>query len=237
MENQLDKLFREKLENHSIPTTPLTWDRVSENAGSNFQIISGRKRIVWAWRIAAVLFIVGFIGWFLKVSPGQQTKQMTQIRPKENVIDKTKTVVVELPMETKAQTVAATVHSTTIKEFIDQSKSVGLVEEEHNKKAESLSVPQEVQLIASVEEAIEPEVEIVPTMTSMKEKPMVIVYSLPSVERIHVVAEEKTKGFQKVIQFAKDVKGGDATFASVRSLKENIFGSDEISRFEKRNNN
>jgi hypothetical protein len=52
------------------------------------------------------------------------------------------------------------------------------------------------------------------------------------------VETAKASTFKKVIEFAKDVKGGETTtLASVRNWKDNLFGSEEQTRVEKHHNN
>jgi hypothetical protein len=69
------------------------------------------------------------------------------------------------------------------------------------------------------------------------EKTTVIVYTLAAVESKPAEETAKVKPLQRMLTFAKDVKGGETTLASVRDWKDNFLGVDETSRREKQNRN
>lgn len=237
MENKLDKLFRDKLEHHSMQPSAQAWDKVAACFPKK------NNTIVWAWRIAAAIAIVSTIGILLMNSwsgeagstianeSTQETKE--QVRPTETK----KTELVEENKQepkqgtaTPKQTVAPKVFNRPVEQPMAKNKQ------------EAVQTQNENIAIATTEtntQTIE-----LPAVTETKkqatqEKTLVIVYTLAPVESKPVVEEPvKTKTMQRMLTFAKDVKGGETTaLASVRDWKDSFFGTEETARVEKKNSN
>ncbi len=252
MENKLDKLFRDKLENHSIQPPANAWGKspltpeggmgtvTSEFDNSNVSVgvpPSG-VRGSWGWRIAAAIALAGFIGWY--VFDASTSKEQLPVAKETTTEKKSEEVKVdqnnaEEKKEVKKETVVPPKQK-TFQEFKKPVQSVPLAKLE--KKEEVIQEEhQPVETIASVEEVKETPVLVEPAVQPKQEKTLVIVYSLASVEPKQEVEPVKTKGIKKVIEFAKDVKGGETTLASVRDWKDNFFGADEKTRTEKQKSN
>jgi hypothetical protein len=236
MENNLDKLFRDKLEQHSIAPSAHAWEKVA----ARFP----KKNNAWtlSWRIAAAVALLGVVGWFAidfgkddaveitkdTTSPAiEQPKQEAAIKIKED--SKEKQHVEEMKRPESLQQVAA--QKANSKPVV---KPLPVVEDVKENWIEEI---QQDQTVASVEEVTEPVDIQLPSVKPAQAKSVVIVYNLAPVESKQDVEPAKTNRLKKVLEFAKDVKGGDATtFASVRNWKDNLLGSEEQTRVEKQNN-
>ncbi len=244
MENKLDKLFRDKLAHQSLQPSAQAWEKVALGASNS----PSKSRFVWAWRIAAVIAMAGFIGWYAfdKASSSEQlpmAKEASDGKKQEIVKDALKANQEKV----SDNSIVVPVNPKIKSESSEQQKKLDQLMSKKNNPAVQLALAEEVRVldepdhqvetIASVEEEIKPTVVEEITATTVQEKTMVIVYSLATVEAQPDVVVEKTNGLKKAIAFAKDVKGGETTLASVRDWKDNFFGSDEQARVEKQNNN
>src|SRR5690349_20792103 len=99
MENKLDKLFRAKLEQHSIAPSANAWEKVA----AGFP----KKNNTWAlsWRIAAAVALLAVVSWlaydFTKEEKVEITKDNTIETPRQEVVTKDKEVVEKPMMEKK----------------------------------------------------------------------------------------------------------------------------------------
>jgi hypothetical protein len=230
MENKLDKLFRDKLEQHSIAPSAFAWEKVA----AGFP----KKNNTWAlsWRIAAAVALLAVAGWFAfdfrETETKVITKDTTTQQQKQEVVASEKKET-EKPLTEKKT--PAPVQRPVARPIVKEA-APALAVTQPTKENEIENIQPE-QTIASVEEVTEP-VAIQEQVTQPKAtKPMVIVYTLAAVEPKQEVETAKASTFKKVIEFAKDVKGGESTtLASVRNWKDNLFGSEEQTRVEKQNN-
>ncbi len=244
MENKLDKLFRDKLAHQSLQPSSQAWEKLVLGTSTS----SSKSRFVWGWRIAAVIAMAGLIGWYAS----DQAVSSEQLPMAKETLDGKKQEILKDELNTNQQKVSdnaivVPVNPKAKSESSEQQKRLDQPMSKRNNPAVQLALAEEVgvldepeqpvEIIASVEEEIIPAVIAEPTVKSAQEKTMVIVYSLASVEAQPQVVVEKTNGLKRAIAFAKDVKGGETTLASVRDWKDNFFGSDEQARVEKQNNN
>ena len=236
MENKIDKVFREKLENHSILPTNTAWVRIKSKGIITHHIIQEKRTIRTAWRLAAAIAGLGCIGWFGIDMLQQNTKPSNQVQQK--AVEPHKSKAIDQPAIAKAEDQKIPTSSAPIKKTRKTAASTQTVAIKANKveqQAELIPLQTQVEVIISVEEGIERQPMVELPIGLIEPKPMVIVYSLPPVES-KLEAEEKSTGFQRVIQFAQDVKGGETTLASVRLWKNNPFGF-EVQENNKLKNN
>jgi hypothetical protein len=233
MENKLDKLFRDKLENHSVRPSASAWERVKVGTPKK------NNTPVWAWRIAAAVALMGVTGWFAYTQfDNQESLPVAQ----NNVESETKEKAKQLEPIAKDSEQTPEITSTVVPSITPTIKKTNPIQQpviQQVAAEESESLQPMVQLsetVAVVETAVEPTLISEPVEEVKKEKPMVIVYTLASVEPKQRVEPAKVKPFRKVIEFAQDVKGGDVTLASVRDWKDNLFGVEEQTVVEKQNN-
>ena len=227
MENKLDKLFGDKLENFSMQPPAQAWNKVA------VAFPKKNKSVVWAWRVAATIALAGFIAWYgfkdtKESRPMEAAKEIpTEKRPVEIKVEENKAEEQTVKRETSPKQIA-------IKEIEKPAQTVPLARLETEKNIQE--EPQPAEIVASVEEVKDNQELMEPAVQPKQEKTMVIVYSLASVDTRQDVEPAKTKGFKKVIEFAKEVKGGETTLATVRTWKDNFFGLEEQARVEKQNN-
>lgn len=234
MENKLDKLFRDKLEQHSVAPSAHAWEKVA----AGFP----KKNNSWtlSWRIAAAIALLAVVSWLafdfsqpreVQITKKETIEQPTIEQPKQNVEDKE-----ALKSEKKDEKFKkpAPVQNTVAQRIISKPVQQSVKEEENEILIKDIQLD---QTISSVEEVTEPVAIQEPTVQPAQAKAMVIVYNLAPVEKKQEVEPAKTNTLKKVLEFAKDVKSGDATtFASVRNWKDNLLGSEELTRVEKQNN-
>jgi hypothetical protein len=229
MGNKLDKLFRDKLENHSMQPSAQAWEKVAASFPKK------NNTIVWAWRIAAAVAIFGLIGWYaLSDSEEQLVKRVAKETPalKKQEPKKVEEQNTEVKISNDQKPKPSTIKRPET--VINKPEPVALVNSEPK---ESTSIETSiVETVASVKEIKKSEATPETVAASGKAKPMVIVYTLASVETRQEVEPAKVNGFKKVIEFAKNVKGGETTLASVRHWKDDFLGSEE-QVVEKQNNN
>jgi hypothetical protein len=237
MENKIDKLFRDKLEHHSMQPSANAWEKVA----AGFPKKNNTK--VWAWRIAAAVALLGIVGFVIFNSlDSNKTTEMANSKTQKVV---TKTPVDSSKQEVKLEEIQKTIQQPEQlvtqkkgKEQIKQSilnqpvQDVAEVKQEPIKEnieavTETIVAPQEIA-VAKVEET-QPKVE--------QQKTRVLVYSLAAVESKPEEEPVKVKPLQRVLTFAKDVKGGETTLASVRNWKDSFLGTDETTRIEKQTSN
>lgn len=243
MENKIDKLFRDKLEQHSVQPSANAWDKVAVGFPKKSPLTpeGGIRRLqITIWRIAAAVALMGTIGVLIfnaldsneatpmaqdntpKVettpaddSKEQKVKQEVLEQSTEPVIEKKQQRPVNKPVFNRPSQLVAEAPKENIKE-----ETVPVTE---------LATPTQTENTVATTEVSQPKVE--------PEKTTVIVYTLAAVESKPAEETAKAKPLQRMLTFAKDVKGGETTLASVRNLKDNFFGADETTRTEKQNRN
>jgi hypothetical protein len=231
MENKIDQLFREKLENHSIEPHGFAWERVMESVQhSKFQHSSLSFSI--ALKIAAALLFMGFfigevnrtdtIGNTILMMNPNNLSEMPLVN-QEKCLDK---AVAELknPVAIKSKRNSRLI-KTNPSTNMPKSKFTNIPSPE-------VYVPSTLEANLKIEEPLP---SIAKVEKQVEKKTMVIVYSLPPVETKMEEPKVEPSTLKKVLQFAQDVKSGDATLASVRIFK-NPFGIEVPELNQSKNN-
>ena len=231
MENKLDKLFREKLESHSVEPSENAWSKVMAGTAKK------NNSIIWVWRAAASIALIGLLGWYLLNGPTDSINKQTAIKTESTRKQEVKKPIEQKPNEIKSVK-KEIVQPPKLKKEIAKHDLIAEVKEEQPIEQIALTIMQETDETALAlpdnNSNQLPEIEPIPQLKP--EKTMVIVYNLASVEP-RQVETAKTNGFKRVIEFAKNVKSGESTLASVRDWKDNLLGSEELTRVDKSNNN
>jgi hypothetical protein len=238
MENKLDKLFRDKLEHHSMQPSAQAWEKIAAGFPKK------NNTVVWAWRMAAAVALLAMVGILVFNSlDSDKTKEMAKENaPKVETPSPMDSTEQEVKAEEIKRTVPQPERPVAMKKATEQIKKsvfnqpvqdVAEVKEETTKETietvtETIVAPQKEIAVAKVDET-QPKTE--------QQKTRVLVYSLAAVESKSEEEPVKVKPLQRVLTFAKDVKGGETTLASVRNWKDSFLGTDETTRIEKRNNN
>lgn len=234
MQNKLDKLFKEKLVNHSIRPTELAWEKISVAATNGSAKYARKIAVVRISRIAAAVVLLAFIGLFLMDSATIEKKVPIA---KESINAKKPEGTIQVVAQSPSK---ATFETTKPTQAIESKKTVQLVAVKIQKEAALKEIEMKEFEIVSAPTLVEEvgKTEIFSEANGglgRQDKPMVIIYSLASIEPKRE-KELKVNSFKKVIEFAKEVKGGEATLASVRDWKDNFFGAEVNEHTQLKNN-
>jgi hypothetical protein len=233
MNNRIDQLFKDKLGEHTLPPSVNGW--ASVQAG-----LSKKNKVVIYWRAAAVVALMGLLisAWYLlntpvETSPAELTNTVMpeQIKPispvdKDNAAIKSLAVIKKEEAEVKESEKIRTKKEQILENTTSKEEVVESVTEVHT-ISESLP-DNETVLIAQ---------------HSNIEKPIVIEFSLPSIEDTNstaadlaVTETEKPSGIKKFLATARDLKNGEAEFGgSLRGLKDELLALDFKKDKTKRN--
>lgn len=229
MNNQLDNLFKNKLEGHTIEPSPKAWSRVASG------LTKKNKTIIW-FRAAAALMITGlaFALWFYtnknSTSPASlaKTKNVSATPEKETAQqEKQPTLeITKIQKEEKKPTI--NYRKTKVKEAPSQQQVT-------MKVVEQLSINE----VASNEiEIVEKPFVLEQSATPVK-KSIVIVYELKAVERIPELdldqLPERKTGLKKVLEVANDMRTGESPLGGLRQAKDEILAFNF--RKDEKNNN
>lgn len=223
--SNVDKFFKDKLEEHQLAPSPMAWAKVEE------RLVKKNKTVIWL-RWAASIALAGLLTFFLI---NQQAKNETPVL--------TETKKDEAPAEIqKPNTVAPaeTIAEGTPKSEEKKETNV-LTNRQHNapiqapakmETAVAAVEPQETQPEVSLQE---PEKTMEPAQSEVKEvtKAVVLVYSLPSRPVVQMDgatlasnADEKQTGIQKIWEAAKEVKNSDNPWGELREAKNELLALD-----------
>jgi hypothetical protein len=217
MKNQIDKLFKEKIEHHLTPVPTEAWAKIEAT-------LPKKNKSLFSWRIAAVLALVGALLFVLYwgTSTNENRPPVMVEKRIELPTKGTEKKVKELPVATLEEnsTVKPTRQnsphslpqrkSEIEKTTIAENKTTEIIQEKQNERGETNVQPID-EMIASAK----------------TEKSIVLEFTLASVEtparaRAEDVAEERNPNLKKVWTIAKDLKNGESVL-DLNNLKENLF--------------
>jgi hypothetical protein len=189
MENQTDKLFKDKLENHSLPHSANAWEKIENNLEKK------SKPIIW-WRAAAAILLIGaLLGlsyWWTgeesgtpqlaeqkKADSKPETKTIEQTQTPEIDATKKSTEIIKKQLQQSIQTPLAKSTPTEIPDIENSAKNIDDGASEIN--------------IAPMtgEHPIKTTTAIASTVTPTKEKPIVLEFKLEPVTTEMVVAAKQ----------------------------------------------
>ena len=218
MSNKVDKLFKEKLEGHSIQPSAQAWEKVEGHLGKK------NKMVLWL-RVAAAVMLLGLLTYAgLNWNNGYE-------EPQEQLVKEE--IKKESGERSQESGVKAEEQVASNKKSEYRSKK-----QEASAQRSALSTqnpePRTQNLEPIIEKPIE-QIAVVPEVqaqsTEMKAaKGITLTYTLPTKKQTAVeepmVAEVKKTGFERVIEIAKEVKNGDNALGELRQAKDDIFALD-----------
>lgn len=227
MKNQMDKLFKEKLENHTLLPSEEAWARVEAKLS--------KKNNVVAWRIAAAILLMGV---FISLMYWQQTKENASAptlaetpTSKENKAA-TPTPPANNPVAMSPTKKTSQPSSTTIYQKKAESSAAQHVIEQKEETSVTLVIetPKE-NAVALVNEKKEEEKIIrnatsTTTLASSTQKPIKLEFTLDdfaSEENVVATTEVKNTGLKRVLELAKEVKNGEGPVNDLREMKNELF--------------
>jgi hypothetical protein len=216
MSNRIDQLFKNKLSEHVLPPAEDTWVKVQNG-------LSKKNEVVIYWRAAAVLAVLGLVisAWYLLTKPAEISIQQISKTDENQMPDNAsllnadeKKSTISLPTENKAKKTNVT-------------KPLA-------KREQSTIIPAQDALKETVKEPLHEEVTEIDehiTVASVAEKPIVIEFTLPTIEEtatpiVSLIDSEteKSTGIKKFLETARDVKNGEAELgSSLRDIKNELF--------------
>jgi cytoskeletal protein RodZ len=219
MNSKVDKLFKEKMETHTLQPSAQAWEKVESHLSKK------NKMVVWL-RIAAAVALLGLLtfaalNWGVYKSPKiEMVKEQInpgQIKPQEQP-----TVAPEQEKEEEKKQVA---EAPVKKKFQTKKVLVPVVVDEPEITEEQVAVvdvPEVTPLTDRTGNANQ--------MAEKKvERSITLTYSLPSIKTeqpaepaVAEVTEVKKTGFERVLEIAKEVKNADNPLGELREAKDDI---------------
>ncbi len=210
MNNKVDKFFKDKLGGHTLQPSAQAWEKVESHLSKK------NKMAVWL-RVAAAVALFGLLLFAALNWEGYTSKQNDIVEQKSP-----QTPAPEPKVE--AQVPAPQVAKQEAPK-IESKPKTQVVEEEPVQIAEVVKEEEQTESPVAMNEPSP-----VTELTETAEKPVVIVYSLPTIRKKEavepVVAETKKTAIERVLEIAKDVKNSDSPLADLREKKDEIFALD-----------
>lgn len=238
MSNKVDKLFKDKLEGHSLQPSAQAWEKVEAH-------LVKKNKIGLMLRTAAAIAVIGvvtFVGlnWndgkemtkeIAKQEPvgeGKQEEGAKGVRSQEEVVSSKEEVV-----SSKESGVRSQESPGTVKKQTKKPKTQPVPEQPRQQPVEQpieQSLDHPIEQIAAVEDS--PTQQPSHLATRQPEKGITLTYSLPPVKNevtepaiAAVKSEEKRTGLERVLAIAREVKNGDP-LGELREAKDDIFAFD-----------
>jgi uncharacterized protein YktB (UPF0637 family) len=228
MENNLHKLFKSKLEGHSLPPSEDAWAKVEARLS--------KKNSAIAWRIAAAVLLAGalipLLYWTQRKEEVVQSA-VVQPAPKENTSSQPGADNVAKKIELPKNAVA---EKKKPENNTDRMKApVAVVTPKPVQQEEHVTLPlideQKDNTIARIKE-VKPEEKLISDatpvnkVTSTVQKPIKLEFTLDdfaSEENVVATNEVKNTGLKKVLALARDVKNGEGPVGNLREMKNELF--------------
>jgi hypothetical protein len=212
----VDKLFKEKLETHTLQPSAQAWEKVESHLSKK------NKMVVWL-RVAAVIALLTAVT-VVVVNINDPEKQIAKDKIKTESAPKEEQTIIPEQKEEAPQQVVRT-NPLPKKKDKQMQKPAPVEIQEEQRTEEQVAITEEPAPV--IEEAPREEV---PQQVNNVEKPITLVYSLPSVKKeeklaepaVATVDEPKKTGFERVLEIASDVKNADNPLAELREAKDNI---------------
>jgi hypothetical protein len=211
MSKQLDRFFKEKLDNHQVPPSDVAWDKVEASLNKE------KKGIVW-FRAAAAIVLLGVLTvTLLWVRSGEETtiakvdSARVAPKPKSTTAPKKKQSI----QEPKLPVVRSQSRKTTV--FIAQEEN----KKEEIKPEPSVQQDQPVAIVSETPSVIQQEN---PEVT-IKKPAITLTYTLAQIpsRKDKTQTPEEKNGLQKAVDVAMDAKNSDGAIAEIRTLKDDLF--------------
>jgi hypothetical protein len=238
MSNKVDKLFKEKLEGHSLQPSAQAWEKLEAHLGKK------NKIVLWT-RVAAAVILLGLltfagINWNSEVrrQESEVGSKESGVGSKESGVGSQESGVGSQESEVRRQEATNAVaekRKVTRKQGAEPKIATRVAEE----AVEEIAIVPEEEVTHETQPGSQPD--LTPhtshptphTAHLTPEKGITLTYSLPAVKKqeapaepvVAQVAEQKKTGFERVIEIAKEVKNGDA-LGELRQAKDDIFALD-----------
>lgn len=236
MSNEIDKLFKGKLADHSVKPGPEAWSKIESGLSKK------NKTIIW-FRSAAVLAMIGLAVGLWSISEKSNVKEQSL------ATNESSNAVKEVPDNKIAETKTGNLALNESTPSPEQTKP-NLVKR-HPKKSSATKVDKNIAVVTdstsqplaiSNDEPIDLLLPVESPMESkMESKSIVIVYTLPEIKtknesvREDELFKEKKTGLQKVMEIASEVRS-ESPIGGLRQAKNEILAFNFRKDKDERNN-
>ena len=238
MNQQPDKLFRDKLDGYQKAAPSSAWEKIAE--------AQSKKNNKWLWlKVAASIAFVAAAGYLLlpenkrsdlsketstKRAEEKTTKDITPAIEKSNEEAKTETTPIATPNKGSSQVAERSKTVETLRPLKDETKEATVTKE---KTIQEELTPEKVEVndnIAANETAVHPAIEETPVKTEVEPQNITLVYSAKDVEEYldkKALAEatsdnKKSSTFKKLLRKAEDLTNNQDPFGELRQKKNEI---------------
>ncbi|MFZ1808585.1 MAG: hypothetical protein WAU36_15235 [Cyclobacteriaceae bacterium] len=235
MSNQIDNLFKKKLEAHSVEPAPSAWARVSSSASKK------NKAVIW-FRAAAALFLMASALWLYNNTNENISSEIAKVTPEE--LRPEKPVAIQKEAEIKSTEDNNTTHASIPP--AQKTKVPLIIQNNEKPKNENIErhrvdlTTEPLELIAKIDSnPIQDDSEIEASATKSLSKPIVIVYELKSYAKksepeIDPLFQKKN-GLKRVLDVANNIRTGESPLGGLRQAKEDLFALN-FKKEDKKNN-
>lgn len=226
MSNQIDKLFKKKLEEHSIEPGPNVWAKVSAASSKK------NKAVIW-FRAAAALLLTASAFWLYNNNSDNGTGKIAEVATEKS---KAEEQVVTQKESEEANHVEQNNRQASTPAI---PKKQTLIAEKKSNKPRKENTEKQNQKIIDITEPLEAiaQMDVIPQdspeesemNTASASKPIVIVYELKSyAKKTESELEpepllQKKNGLKKVLDVANDLRTGESPLGGLRQAKEDLF--------------
>lgn len=237
MSNQIDNLFKKKLESHTVEPSPGAWVKISSSASKK------NKAVIW-FRAAAALLLLVSAFWLYNNTNDNTSAKIAEVTTNE--LKTKEPVVVQKEVDEPKNLGENKTAQTPITPAQKTKTPVAQNNEKH--KNENMEQPG-IDLITEPNESValmdsnpfqgDPDIEA--TTIEATTKPIIIVYGLKSyTKKASQVPEidqpfERKNGLQKVLDVANNIRTGESTLSGLRQAKEDLFALN-FKKEDKKNN-
>ncbi|GHM98763.1 hypothetical protein WSM22_02530 [Cytophagales bacterium WSM2-2] len=225
--DQLDQLFKGKLEDHTISPSEDAWVKVE--AGLS------KKNNVVLWRWAAAILLTGALITIIYQSQKNENtapaltkksieKEKPGVAPEPKKIESTPAIA-QTPR--KIQSIEKRVEQNSfvsVNKEIQKTETVAVVEDQNKKLIQENSNP----IQEKVEEKIKGDATVKREVASKRQKPIKLEFTLEDLSEEKVAATEEKSGLKKVLQLAREIKQGEGPMNDLREKKNELFARNLI---------
>jgi ABC-type nickel/cobalt efflux system permease component RcnA len=245
MNQQPDKLFRDKLHNHEIPVSPEAWSRVSQN-------LRKKNRTALYLKLAASFLLVALATWLVLRQQTQPIEGQLALQDKpihDNQVQDTgdvrdESVEQSINSTSETGTEPKTHESTPPEQNVPVPSTTKVKDKPIEKTWEKTEKPalayrDTPAVNHSQDTAVQPEINTTESVAVENESPkaparnrnMTIVFSIDEVNQKYLAKnntpeatsdDEQSSGLKKLLDKAHDLKHGDDLIGSLRQMKNEI---------------
>ena len=220
--NQVDRLFNEKLSDHSVAPPASTWDRIEAGLAKK------NSTVLWM-RWAAILVPATILGLLYLGKPGTTTNKLAEVKkPTQTTVSVAPTgnAIPSVPQITNAP---AKERRKPVSKQKEVQQPITGISQEDAEVTISLVEPVGPQEEIMIEPSPEPVV-----LVAQEVKPLVIVYTLESILPSAELVTKKPSSLERVVKIAQAVKYSDP-LGDLRMMKDGLLAIDLRKKSTKKN--